>query len=80
MCGDGKTGASSKKDADMDDLFGDDDEEDADEAAATKARRQRMEQARKLFIRYGFRPVTTGAAKVGQSEAMPCYYILESLA
>ena len=39
-----------------------------------------MEQARKLFIRYGFRPVTTGAAKVGQSEAMPCYYILESLA
>ena len=38
-----------------------------------------MEQAQKLFIRYGFRPVTTGASKVGSSEAMPCYYILESL-
>jgi putative acetyltransferase len=39
-----------------------------------------MEQAQKLFIRYGFRPVTTGAAKVGASETMPCYFILESLA
>ena len=39
-----------------------------------------MEQAQKLFIRYGFRPVTTGLAKVGSNESMPCYYILESLA
>jgi putative acetyltransferase len=39
-----------------------------------------MEQAQKLFIRYGFRPVTTGSARVGTSETMPCYYILESLA
>jgi putative acetyltransferase len=38
-----------------------------------------MEQARKLFIRYGFRPVTTGLQKVAPSEVMPCYYILESL-
>lgn len=39
-----------------------------------------MEQARKLFIRYGFRPVTTGSPKVGQTgDTMPCYYILESL-
>jgi putative acetyltransferase len=38
-----------------------------------------MEQARKLFMRYGFRPVTTGAAKVGQGNTMPCYYILETL-
>ncbi len=39
-----------------------------------------MEQARKLFIRYGFRPVTTGSPKVGQADdSMPCYYILESL-
>ena len=38
-----------------------------------------MEQARKLFIRYGFRPVTTGLQKVVQTEAMPCYYILETL-
>lgn len=38
-----------------------------------------MEQAQKLFIRYGFRPVTTGSSKVGSSETMPCYYILESL-
>lgn len=39
-----------------------------------------MEHARKLFIRYGFRPVTTGMQKVSPSEAMPCYYILENLA
>lgn len=39
-----------------------------------------MEQARKLFIRYGFRPVTTGSPKVGQTgDTMPCYYILENL-
>ena len=38
-----------------------------------------MEQARKLFIRYGFRPVTTGAPKVGHGDSMPCYYILENL-
>jgi putative acetyltransferase len=38
-----------------------------------------MEQAQKLFIRYGFRPVTTGSSKVSPGEAMPCYYILESL-
>ncbi len=38
-----------------------------------------MEQARKLFIRNGFRAVTTGAPKVGQGDHMPCYYLLESL-
>jgi putative acetyltransferase len=38
-----------------------------------------MEQARKLFMRNGFRAVTTGAPKVGQGDFMPCYYILESL-
>jgi putative acetyltransferase len=38
-----------------------------------------MEQAQKLFIRYGFHPVTTGAARVIPPEAMPCYYILETL-
>ena len=42
-----KSATPAKKD-DVEDLFGDDDEEDADEAAATKARRMRMEQARKL--------------------------------
>jgi putative acetyltransferase len=38
-----------------------------------------MEQAQKLFIRYGFRPVTTGSARVTPGESMPCYYILETL-
>lgn len=38
-----------------------------------------MEQARKLFIRFGFRPVTTGMPRVGQRESMPCYYILETV-
>ncbi len=38
-----------------------------------------MEQARKLFIRNGFRAVTTGASKSGPSDSMPCYYLLESL-
>ena len=38
-----------------------------------------MEKARKLFMRYGFRPVTTGGAKIGQGSSMPCYYILETL-
>lgn len=38
-----------------------------------------MEQAQKLFIRYGFRPVTTGLQKPTAAESMPCYYILETL-
>ncbi len=38
-----------------------------------------MEHAQKLFLRYGFRPVTTGASKIGKSDDMPCYYLMESL-
>ncbi|MCX6118299.1 MAG: GNAT family N-acetyltransferase [Proteobacteria bacterium] len=38
-----------------------------------------MEHAQKLFIRNGFRPVTTGAAKISAADAMPCYYIMENL-
>lgn len=38
-----------------------------------------MEHAQKLFIRNGFRPVTTGAAKLTKSDAMPCYYLMENL-
>ena len=36
-----------------------------------------MEHAQKLFVRHGFRPITTGSPKLGQSENMPCYFILE---
>lgn len=38
-----------------------------------------MEHAQKLFNRNGFRPVTTGAAKLTKAEVMPCYYLLENL-
>lgn len=38
-----------------------------------------MEHAQKLFIRNGFRPVTTGNAKLGKAEDMPCYYLMENL-
>lgn len=38
-----------------------------------------MEHAQKLFIRNGFRPVTTGSNRLGKTEIMPCYYLLENL-
>jgi N-acetylglutamate synthase-like GNAT family acetyltransferase len=38
-----------------------------------------MEHAQKLFIRNGFRPVSTGTSKLTKSDAMPCYYLLENL-
>lgn len=38
-----------------------------------------MEHAQKLFIRNGFRPVTTGANRLSKAEIMPCYYLLENL-
>ena len=38
-----------------------------------------MEHAQKLFLRFGFRPVTTGAAKVSKEGSMPCYYLMEQL-
>jgi putative acetyltransferase len=38
-----------------------------------------MEHAQKLFIRSGFRPVTTGQARLGQGSDMPCYYLLENV-
>jgi hypothetical protein len=39
-----------------------------------------MERAQKLFMRFGFRPVTS-AQESGKSgtEKLPCYYILEQL-
>jgi putative acetyltransferase len=39
-----------------------------------------MEKAQKLFIRFGFRPVTQAQADPhGASDKVPCYFILESL-
>lgn len=39
-----------------------------------------MHNARQLFLRFGFRPVTGGAnAKVDQIERLPCYFVLEDL-
>lgn len=38
-----------------------------------------MEHAQKLFIRNGFRPVTTGNARLAKTDAMPCYYLMENL-
>lgn len=38
-----------------------------------------MEHAQKLFIRNGFRPVTTGASRLSKTDIMPCYYLLENL-
>lgn len=38
-----------------------------------------MEHAQKLFIRNGFRPVTTGASRLSKADIMPCYYLLENL-
>lgn len=38
-----------------------------------------MEHAQKLFIRNGFRPVTTGTSKLVKSDSMPCYYLMENL-
>jgi putative acetyltransferase len=38
-----------------------------------------MEHAQKLFIRNGFRPVTTGVSKLNSTEGMPCYYLMENL-
>ncbi len=38
-----------------------------------------MEHAQKLFIRNGFRPVTTGVAKISKTDSMPCYYLMENL-
>lgn len=38
-----------------------------------------MENARQLFLRYGFRPVTSTSEKVDLIERMPCYYVLEEL-
>lgn len=38
-----------------------------------------MENARQLFLRYGFRPVTSTSEKIDIIERMPCYYVLEEL-
>ena len=38
-----------------------------------------MEHAQKLFLRFGFRPVTTGASKISKEGVMPCYYLMEHL-
>ena len=38
-----------------------------------------MENAQKLFLRFGFRPVTQGSQKIGKGSPLPCYYILEDL-
>jgi len=38
-----------------------------------------MENAQKLFLRFGFRPVTQGAQKLGKGDPLPCYFILEDL-
>ena len=41
-----------------------------------------METAQKLFLRFGFRPVTQAQAKVEGSSPdgkVPCYFILEDL-
>ena len=41
-----------------------------------------MEKAQKLFIRFGFRPVTQASSEpvpLRESHTIPCYYILESL-
>jgi putative acetyltransferase len=42
-----------------------------------------MEKAQKLFIRFGFRPVTQAsseAAPLREARAIPCYFILDTLA
>jgi N-acetylglutamate synthase-like GNAT family acetyltransferase len=40
-----------------------------------------METAQKLFLRFGFRPVTQAQqeVKVAQADKVPCYFILEDL-
>jgi putative acetyltransferase len=39
-----------------------------------------MEHAQKLFVRNGFRPVTTGSNRLNTpQETMPCYYLMENL-
>lgn len=40
-----------------------------------------MEKAQKLFLRFGFRPVTQAQTelRVGQDTKVPCYFILEAL-
>jgi putative acetyltransferase len=39
-----------------------------------------MHNARQLFLRFGFRPVTSGSSgKVDQIERLPCYFVLEDL-
>ncbi len=38
-----------------------------------------MHNARHLFIRFGFRPITGGQAKADLIERLPCYFVLEEL-
>lgn len=35
-----------------------------------------MEDAQKLFLRYGFRPITQGSQPFSKGEPLPCYFIL----
>jgi putative acetyltransferase len=38
-----------------------------------------MKHAQKLFVRFGFRPVTDKSVKVQNLQQLPCYYMLEDL-
>lgn len=38
-----------------------------------------MHNARQLFLRFGFRPVTGGGEKADLIERLPCYFVLEEL-
>jgi len=38
-----------------------------------------MHNARQLFLRFGFRPVTGGAAAADLIERLPCYFVLEEV-
>lgn len=40
---------------------------------------QNMVNARKLFLRSGFRPVTESTATESMSQDLPCYFLLENL-